>query len=54
LHAVFLRSEADSAAKFNWCIHHSATIGETPGKCKEKIQCICGSPYMRFRVSLRS
>ena len=50
--AVGVRIGADSAAEFNVRVHNETTFGQTAKKCKHKIQCICCSPYMRFRVSL--
>jgi len=50
--SVCVRVRADAFKKCEVCIHADTTIGEAQKKGKHKIQCIYGSPYMRFRVPL--
>lgn len=53
LNVPYLESVPGRVCEETWVARSSrATIGETRGKCKNKIQCICGSPYMRFQVLL--
>jgi serine acetyltransferase len=46
-----VRIGADSTAKFDCGIHHAATIGYGPKKCKKKIPAIAGFVILALRYA---